>query len=206
MGEPEHLNTIAEETPTVVEPVKADAAAGTAVEVVRAASEIVIVTAAPAGLTAVQKAAVAAVIGTMKETATSILADTSALAVTVLLGKLVKAVEGLSISGARLAGADKKAVVLEVGKQLITEVVPAEQRGIVLSIYELAAEPTLEAMVDVSRTLNVGGALANAVSANAVPAVSPAAAGGLLSACLSMCIKAAAAAPAAPAPAKAEAV
>ena len=198
MGEPEHLNTIAEETPTVVEPVKADAAAGTAIEVARAASEIIVVTAAPAGLTAVQKAAVAAVIGTMKETATSILADTSALAVTVLLGKLVKAVEGLSISGARLAGADKKAVVLEVGKQLITEVVPAEQRGIVLSIYELAAEPTLEAMVDVSRTLNVGGV--------AVPAVSPAAAGGLLSACLSMCIKAAAAAPAAPAPAKAEAV
>lgn len=202
MGEPEHLNTIAEETPTVVEPVKADAAAGTAVEVVRAASEIVIVTAAPAGLTAVQKAAVAAVIGTMKETATSILADTSALAVTVLLGKLVKAVEGLSISGARLAGADKKAVVLEVGKQLIAEVVPAEQRGIVLSIYELAAEPTLEAMVDVSRTLNIG-VLANAVSANAVPAVSPAAAGGLLSACLSMCIKVAAPAPAAPAPAEA---
>lgn len=196
MGEPEHMNTIAEEVPAVAEQVKPDAAAGTAIEVARVASEIIVVTAAPAGLTAVQKAAVAAVIGTMKETATSILADTSALAVTVLLGKLVKAVEGLSISGARLAGADKKAVVLEVGKQLIAEVVPAEQRGIVLSIYELAAEPTLEAMVDVSRTLNVGIA-----GTATVPVVTPAAAGGLLSACLSMCVKkaVAAAAPAAPA-------
>lgn len=201
MGD-EHLNTIAEETPAKVAapstaeetPAKAEAA-GTAIEALRAASEIIVVTAAPAGLSPVQKAAVAAVIATMKESAASILADTSALSVTILLGKLVKAVEGLSISGAHLAGADKKAVVLEVGKQLIAEVVPAEQRGIVLSIYELAAEPTLEAMVDVSRTLNVGIA-----GTATVPVVTPAA-GGLLSACLSMCVKkaAAAAAPAAPA-------
>lgn len=201
MGD-EHLNTIVEETPakaaapSAAEEAKPEAA-GTAIEAPRAVSEIVVM-AAPAGLSPVQKAAVAAVIATMKESAASILADTSALSITILLGKLVKAVEGLSISGACLAGADKKAVVLEVGKQLIAEVVPAEQRGIVLSIYELAAEPTLEAMVDVSRTLNVGVG-----GVPAVPAVSPAAAGGLLSACLSMCIKAAAPAPAAPAPAQA---
>lgn len=169
------------------------AAAGTAVEepvapvvAAPAAAEAAIVIALAAdGLSAVQKAAVSAIIASMKESAASILADQSALSITVLLGKLVKAAEGLSISGAKLAGADKKAVVLEVGKQLISEVVPAEQRPIVLSIYELAAEPTLEAMVDVSKTLNTSVAMPSAV-----PAVSPAAAAGFLSTCLSICMSA----------------
>ena len=209
MSEPEHVNIIAEEAPAIVEQSKAEEAA---VEAPRAASEIVVVV-APAGLTPTQQAAVAALVADMKQPATSILADTSALSVTVLLGKLVKAVEGMSISSAHLTGADKKAVVLEVGKQLIGEHAPAEQRSIMLSIYELAAEPTLEAMVDVSKTLNVGFA----GTASAVPVVSPAAAGGLLSSCLRMCVKkavqpeaatapAVAAAPEAPAAVAAEAV
>jgi hypothetical protein len=173
----------------VEEPVAAEAPVAAPVE---AAHATIVVALAADGLSAIQKAAVSAILASMKESAASILADQSALSITVLLGKLVKAAEGLSISGAKLLGADKKAVVLEVGKQLISEVVPAEQRPIVLSIYELAAEPTLEAMVDVSRTLNVTGAAAsgNAIATSPVPAVSPAAAAGILSTCLSICMSA----------------
>jgi hypothetical protein len=178
-----------EEPAAAAAPAEAPVAAPAAAPAEAAA---IVVALAADGLSAVQKAAVSAIIASMKESAAGILADQSALSVTVLLGKLVKAVEGLSISGAKLAGADKKAVVLEVGKQLISEVVPAEQRPIVLSIYELAAEPTLEAMVDVSRTLNVTG-VGNAIAtpSASVPAVSPAAAAGILSTCLSICMSAA---------------
>lgn len=139
-------------------------------------------------LTHLQRAAITAVISAIEEASREILAGnvSPALNVTILLGKLVKAVENISVEGAKLRGADKKIVVLEVGKQLIRRLVPEEQRATVLSVYEMAAEPVLDTLVDVSRNVNVAApapASAPAVATVAAPVAS------LLCSCLASLLK-----------------
>lgn len=103
-----------------------------------------------------QKKAVASLLEKTTELAKSLVQDGSLgpLGVTKLIGSLMKNAEGLQIDGTALKGSDKKKVVLEVGKQIINTYVTGEHKATVISLYDGLAEPTLEAMIDMSRGVN----------------------------------------------------
>jgi hypothetical protein len=75
--------------------------------------------------------------------------------ITKIISQLLKQLENISIEGNSPSGADKKAVALQIGRILIKEVTPDDKgEAEILMVYDLVAEPTLEAMIDVSRVLN----------------------------------------------------
>jgi hypothetical protein len=72
--------------------------------------------------------------------------------ITKTLGQVIKQLEGVQSAN----GADKKAVAIQLGRILIKEVMPDDKgEAEVLVMYDLVAEPTLEAMIEVSRVVNV---------------------------------------------------
>jgi len=72
--------------------------------------------------------------------------------ITKTLGQVIKQLEGVQSA----KGADKKAVAIQLGRILIKEVMPDDKgEAEVLVMYDLVAEPTLEAMIEVSRVVNV---------------------------------------------------
>ena len=72
--------------------------------------------------------------------------------ITKTLGQVIKQLEGVESA----KGADKKAVAIQLGRILIKEVMPDDKgEAEVLVMYDLVAEPTLEAMIEVSRVVNV---------------------------------------------------
>jgi hypothetical protein len=78
--------------------------------------------------------------------------------ITKTLGQVIKQLErpSLGTDGVVPTGADKKAVAIQLGRILIKEVMPDDKgEKEVLMVYDLIAEPTLEAMIDVSRVVNV---------------------------------------------------
>ena len=76
--------------------------------------------------------------------------------ITKTLGQLIKQLEGAKVDGKSPSGGDKKAVAIQVGRILIKEVTPDDKgEAEILKVYDLVAEPTLEAMIDVSRAVNV---------------------------------------------------
>jgi hypothetical protein len=76
--------------------------------------------------------------------------------ITKTLGQVIKQLERATIDGAIPSGKDKKAVAIHLGRILIKEVMPDENgEREVLMVYDLIAEPTLEAMIEVSRVVNV---------------------------------------------------
>ena len=74
--------------------------------------------------------------------------------ITKTISQLIKQLEGVKVNGKSLSGADKKAVAIQLGRILIKEVTPAD-KGEILMIYDLVAEQTLEAIIDVSKVVNV---------------------------------------------------
>lgn len=76
--------------------------------------------------------------------------------VTKTIGQVIKQLETTHINGMPPSGADKKAVAIQLGRILIKEVVPDDcGEDEILMIYDLVAEPTLEAMIEVSKVVNV---------------------------------------------------
>jgi hypothetical protein len=76
--------------------------------------------------------------------------------ITKTLGQVIKQLEGVKVDGKGPSGADKKAVAIQLGRILIKEVMPDDKgEAEVLVMYDLVAEPTLEAMIEVSRVVNV---------------------------------------------------
>jgi hypothetical protein len=72
--------------------------------------------------------------------------------ITKTLGQVIKQLECAKSAN----GADKKAVAIKLGRILIKEVMPDDKgEEEVLIMYDLVAEPTLEAMIEVSRVVNV---------------------------------------------------
>ncbi len=75
--------------------------------------------------------------------------------ITKTIGQLLKHLENISSEGNSPSGADKKAVAIHIGRILIKEVTPDDKgEAEILMVYDLVAEPTLEAMIDVSKVLN----------------------------------------------------
>lgn len=76
--------------------------------------------------------------------------------ITKTLGKLIKELENAKVDGKAPTGADKKAVAIQLGRILIKEVVTNDSlEANILMVYDVVAEPTLEAMIEVSKVVNV---------------------------------------------------
>lgn len=72
--------------------------------------------------------------------------------ITKTLGQVIKQLE--SVKGP--SGADKKVVAIQLGRILIKEVTPDDKgEAEIIMVYDLVAEPILEAMIEVSRVVNV---------------------------------------------------
>lgn len=76
--------------------------------------------------------------------------------ITKTLGQVIKQLECVQVDGKAPNGKDKKAVAIHIGRILIKEVMPDDKgEAEVLVLYDIVAEPTLEAMIEVSRVVNV---------------------------------------------------
>lgn len=76
--------------------------------------------------------------------------------VTKTIAKLVKELENAKVDGKAPSGADKKAVAIQLGRILIKEVITNDSlEANILMVYDIVAEPTLEAMIEVSKVVNV---------------------------------------------------
>jgi hypothetical protein len=143
-----------------------------------------------ANITPIQRAAITAVIAEVSAAVSSMLSgQITAVNITLLLGKLVKTVENIVVEGGKLHGADKKVVVLEVGRQLIKRFVHGGQQENAIFIYEMAAEPVVDTLVDVSRNVNVAGAIAAAVAAPGDATAAGPAVASILCGCINALMK-----------------
>ena len=67
----------------------------------------------------------------------------------------IKYLEKVKINKKPLNGEDKKLISLELGKIVIkNEIKDKEIKDVILSTYELSAEPVLEGIIDVSKEVN----------------------------------------------------
>jgi len=109
-------------------------------------------------ITEEQKQILISIYGQAKEATQTILHDSNTditVKITHLIGKIIKILENISVNNAKISGANKKAVALELGKLLIEEAIKDNSlKQKILSVYDVIAEQTLEIMIDVSRTLN----------------------------------------------------
>jgi hypothetical protein len=91
-----------------------------------------------------------------KDLTQSILTDATSdnsMKITQLIAQLMILMDKLP--GEKISGSTKKAVVLELGKHLIKDLVQENTTRVkILLLYDVLAEPTLEAMIDVSRVVN----------------------------------------------------
>lgn len=149
--------------PDIIKPVVEKAAAAATTVVAEAAAEV---TAAmglkmisESSLSEDQKKLAASIYDTTKASLQSFINDQSlsnTVKITKTLGQLIKQLESAKIDGKAPSGADKKAVAIQLGRILIKEVMPDDKgEKEVLMVYDLTAEPTLEAMIEVSKVVNV---------------------------------------------------
>jgi hypothetical protein len=92
-----------------------------------------------------------------KSSIQSFMADnslTNVLKITKTVGQVIKHLENVKIDGKAPTGADKRVVAIQLGRILIKELISNDEDEI-LVLYDLMAEQTLEAMIDVSRVVNV---------------------------------------------------
>jgi hypothetical protein len=80
----------------------------------------------------------------------------STIKITKVLGQVIKQLETTKIEGKVMTGTDKKVVAIQLGRMLIKEVTPDDKgEAEILMVYDLVAEQTLEAMIEVSKVVNV---------------------------------------------------
>ena len=110
-------------------------------------------------LTEEQKKIVSFVYDSSKDFARDILnkPDVSdALKMTQLMSSIIKMLETITFNQLKLSGANKKAVALELGRNLIKDIVSDENtKAGILTIYDFSADQTLETLIDVSKHVNV---------------------------------------------------
>ena len=147
--------------PSAVKPVVEELtqAATTAVESVTAALGLKMIS--ESSLTQEQKDLAARIYDSTKASIQSFINDASlnnTVKITKTLGQVIKQLESPSVGsgGVVPTGSDKKAVAIQLGRILIKEVMPDDKgEKEVLMVYDVIAEPTLEAMIEVSRVVNV---------------------------------------------------
>ena len=73
----------------------------------------------------------------------------------IIISKCIKLVEQTKVNNKKLSGADKKQIVLELGKIVIyTEIDNDSITEIIIPIYDTVAEDILETIIDVSSHVN----------------------------------------------------
>jgi hypothetical protein len=106
-----------------------------------------------------QKKLASSIYETVKKAIESFINDpdlNNTIKITKTLGQVIKQIESTKVEGNLITGADKKAVAIQLGRILIREVMPDDKgEAEVLMVYDLIAEPTLEAMIDVSKVVNI---------------------------------------------------
>lgn len=119
-------------------------------------------------LTSYQKAVVDKIFEVSKDTIKEVIETpemADALVVTIAVGNLVKLIENLKINNKSLSSQNKKAIVLHLGKLLLSELLPeTRNKANILGIYDLIAEPTLEKLIDVGSNINVVNNIVETVS------------------------------------------
>jgi hypothetical protein len=110
-------------------------------------------------LTEDQKKLAASIYDSVKAAIKEFISDPSineTIKITKTLGKLIKELENATVDGKAPSGADKKAVAIQLGRILIKEVITNDSlEANILMVYDVVAEPTLEAMIEVSKVVNV---------------------------------------------------
>ena len=106
-----------------------------------------------------QKKLASSIYDSMKDAIKGFIADpdmNSTVKITKVIGQVIKKLENTKIDGKVITGADKKVVAIHLGRILIKEVTPDDKgEAEILMVYDLIAEQTLEAMIEVSRVVNV---------------------------------------------------
>ena len=109
-------------------------------------------------LTGEQKQVIGMLYQKAKQATQSVLEDCTidtTIKITQTLAQLIKIVEYVKINDKKIAGSSKKGIVIELGRQLIKEIIQddtLQQR--ILPVYDLVAEQTLETIIDVSQVVN----------------------------------------------------
>jgi hypothetical protein len=81
----------------------------------------------------------------------------TALKVTMTIATIAKLVESLKVGGKSLPGTTKKLITLELGSMLIKDLIKDESiKANVSALYDMLAESTLETLIDVSNSVNIG--------------------------------------------------
>ena len=111
-------------------------------------------------LSAEQKQIVKLIYDKAKESVETILTASNvadAIKITQTIATIIKLLEMVTLNSAKVAGADKKKIALELTRDLMKDIIKDESvKANLLAMYDLVAEQTLETMIDVSRSLNVG--------------------------------------------------
>jgi hypothetical protein len=154
------------EAPAVEAPVaEAPVAEAVAVEAPAVVNDILVTSQQQVSeLTELQQKAIASLIAEVKEVVGEL--SSNAFAVTKVISVLMKKVETLQVDGRKLNGADKKKVVLEAGKQVLSSKLSNDSS--IMQLYNALAEPTIEAMIDMSRGVNFATVAMNIISDNEV--------------------------------------
>ena len=101
-----------------------------------------------------QKKLASSIYESVKEAIKEFVADpnvNNTIKITKVIGQVIKQLEKT-----KATGADKKAVAIQLGRILIKEVTPDDKgEAEILMIYDMVAEQTLEAMIEVSKVVNV---------------------------------------------------
>ena len=93
-----------------------------------------------------------------KKVVQSFILDSSfnnAVKITMMIGQVMKQLENVKMDGKAPTGSDKKVVAIQLGRILIKEITPDDKEVEIFILYDTIAEPTLEAMIDVSNVVNV---------------------------------------------------
>lgn len=101
-----------------------------------------------------QKKLASSIYESVKEAIKSFVEDpnvNNTVKITKVIGQVIKQLENT-----KATGGDKKAVAIQLGRILIKEVTPDDKgEAEILMVYDMVAEQTLEAMIEVSRVVNV---------------------------------------------------
>ena len=105
-----------------------------------------------------QKKLAAYIYDSTKKVVQSFILDSSfnnAVKITMMIGQVMKQLENVKMDGKAPTGSDKKVVAIQLGRILIKEITPDDKEVEIFILYDTIAEPTLEAMIDVSNVVNV---------------------------------------------------
>jgi len=106
-----------------------------------------------------QKAIATNIYDSSKKAIQSFISDQSVnntIKITRIISQVIRQLETATLNGKAITGQDKKIIAIHLGRILIKEVTPDDKcEAEIIILYDMVAEPTLEAMIEVSKAVNV---------------------------------------------------